>query len=166
MSAEIFFTVCRLTGAVIILFVGAFVSREYKKSVNLTISAARDAEKLVSHIGECIAYSGGRVGDIIASYDGGCDATRAVWTRASSGTLSEALDSPNLPFDAETHAILKDFAAQLGRGYREPQTELCRVFSARIARVADSLESSKEDRLRVSSAVSVFVTLSAIILFI
>ena len=157
---------CKLAGAVIVVSVGIFVSSEYKRSVNGAIAAARDAERLIRYIGESIEYSGDELSRIIASYDGCDPITKDVWARAAETTLSDALESEGLPFDDGTRALLRDFASRLGRGYREPQTELCRIFAGRIARRAESLESSKQDRLRVASAVCVFAALSVIIFFI
>ncbi len=143
-----------------------FIYSEYSRAIIGTLAAARDAERLVSYIGECISYRSDTVGEIIGSYKGVSPQARRVWEAASSASLSEALSLDSLPFDEETHRLLSEFALSLGRGYREPQAELCRVYSRRIGEHARSLESSKKDRLRVGVAVCAFACLSLIILFI
>lgn len=158
--------ICKIIGALMVAAVGVYASAEYRRSVDGAISAARDAERLLRYIGENIEYRGDEVGVIIASYVSQDKASGEVWQRAAETSLADALKKNSLPFDPDTYSLLSEFASMLGRGYREPQAELCRIYSARIARVADSLESSKKDRLRVSTAVCVFAVLSVIIFFI
>ncbi len=166
-------------GAVLVIFAGIYISLDYSRAVRGELSAAKDAEKLVRHIRDSITYGGGNVRDIISSYCDACGAfsadsqtasggspTDEIWRRASETSLSEALKLPNLPFDSATLGIMTEFASQLGRGYREPQTELCRATESRLAARISELESSKKDRLRVSSAICVFVCLSLVILLL
>lgn len=111
-------------------------------------------------------YRGDTVSDIIGSYTCECALTRQLWQAATEGTLADVLADTVSPFDDGTHRILAEFASQLGRGYREPQSELCRRTADTLAEHIESLEESGADRLRVSSAVCVFVCLSIIILLI
>lgn len=156
----------KAAGVIIVTFIGIYITREYSRSVRGEIAAARDAERLLRYIGECITYRGDTVGEIIGSYDCGCDLTGEVWKCAAQTTLTEALTVSRPPFDAKTRSILLEFASLLGRGYREPQAELCRRTAEKLAEHITSLEASKSDRLKVSSAVSVFICLSLIILLI
>ena len=149
----------KLVGSSLIAASAFFIWTEYSKSVRRALSAARDAERLVSYIGECIAYRQDTVGEIILS-------SRRVWEAAAKTSLSEALSTEDVPFDGETLRLLSEFSSSLGRGYREPQTELCRVFSSRLREHIRTLEASEKDRLRVGAAVCVFVCLSLIILLI
>ena len=173
----------KAVGAVLVIFAGIYISLDYSRAVRGELSAAKDAEKLVRHIRDSITYGGGNVRDIISSYCGACGAfsadlpdnshaasggspTAEIWRRASETSLSDALKIPNLPFDSATLGIMTEFASQLGRGYREPQTELCRATESRLAARISELESSKKDRLRVSSAICIFVCLSLVILLL
>lgn len=170
----------KAVGAVLVIFAGIYISLDYSRAVRGELSAAKDAEKLVRHIRDSITYGGGNVSDIISSYCGAYSAdvpdnfhnasvgspTAEIWRRASETSLSDALKIPNLPFDSATLGIMTEFASQLGRGYREPQTELCRATESRLAARISELESSKKDRLRVSSAICIFVCLSLVILLL
>ncbi len=157
---------CKAAGALLVIFSGFCISRGYGRAVADEIRAAKDAEMLVRHIGECITYRGDGIREIFGSYRGSFDGTAELWRRAAECGLSSALSSVQAPFDPETHAILTEFAASLGRGYREPQAELCRAVSAKLASHIQRLEASKKDRLRVGSAILVFVFLSLVILMI
>lgn len=156
----------KAAGAVLIVFAGLYISSEYSRSVRGTVFAAKDAERLVRYIGECIMYRGDAIGDIIGSYISECTITHALWSAAAETSLADALACTTVPFDDVTNRILSEFASQLGRGYREPQAELCRRTADRLAEHIGSLEASGTDRLRVGSAVCVFVCLSLIILLI
>ncbi len=158
--------VYKAAGAVLVMIAGIYISWDYSHTVNGELDSARDAERLIRYIGECIAYSGNCIGEIILSYAGDCEPARTVWQSAGETTLSEALLKPDLPFDGTTRQILSGFASQLGRGYREPQIELCRKTSERLASHITDLESSKKDRLRVGSAICFFVSVSLVILLI
>ncbi len=156
----------KLVGSSLIAASAFFIWSEYSKSVRRALSAARDAERLVSYIGECIAYRQDTIGEIILSFSSAFEPSRRVWEAAAKTSLSEALSTEDVPFDGETLRLLSDFSSSLGRGYREPQTELCRVFSLRLREHIRTLEASEKDRLRVGAAVCVFVCLSLIILLI
>lgn len=158
--------VYKAVGAALLIFSGVYISLGYARAVSREIDAAKDAERLIRYIGECIAYRGDNIADIIGSYVSSCEASRAVWQRAGETSLSEALRGDSLPFDPETHRIISEFSASVGRGYREPQIELCRSTAAKLASRIGELEASKKDRLRVGSAICVFIFLSLVIMLI
>lgn len=154
----------KAAGAVCVAASCLFISGGYARSARLALDAALDALAFVRHAADCIRYRADEVDVIVSSYESNFSSFRAAWRHAAETTLCGSISL--FAYDERTAAVMTEFCRELGRGYREPQLELCRRTEAALSSHAESLSSSLSDRLRVARAVCVFACASFLILFI
>ena len=80
--------------------------------------------------------------------------------------LSAALEAAPPMLGEGERALLAEFAASLGRGYREEQVALCRYTEEKLGDAAEALARSAADRERLWRSLPVLAALSAVLLML
>ena len=156
----------KIIGALFVILSSYISVRRCRDEDRAALNRTEDAIRFVSHVCESISYHSKPVNDIITSYKSESAELCDFYMRAAETSLEDELRRSFGIYDEETHAIMTDFATQLGHGYADSQLKLCELTERRLHEHYAVLSESAKNKKRSSTATAAFTAASIIFLLI
>ena len=156
----------RTTGAVLILLAaGGWGMREIREG-RRRLREMDAALRFVRHIRENIDRLARPLPQIYASWEDPALVSNGFLDLLWSEGMEAAVEGAAWSLSDAERAILRDLAAQLGRGFREEQTALCRYAEDGLADALERLKKETGDRERLWRSIPLLAALSLILLLL